>query len=202
MYFFLACATTAASDEAPSSDQQPPVPSVAEPAPAPPTCPPTFPDGQPAQGLLIQKAAHLLGYYEKGVLASFGEAPACFPASLGFTPEGHKQREGDGKTPEGSYRIYHKNPKSSFYLSLGISYPNADDAKGALEAGIIDQSTYQRILKSPSWPPQNTAMGGLIYIHGGGVGSDWTWGCVALENEHIKYLFDRINVGASVRILP
>ena len=50
-----------------------------------------------------------------------------YNVSLGFTPEGHKQFEGDGKTPEGVYTITHRNPNSEFYLSLGVSYPNSQD---------------------------------------------------------------------------
>ena len=60
-----------------------------------------------------------------------------YNVSLGFTPEGHKQFEGDGKTPEGVYTITHRNPNSEFYLSLGVSYPNAQDRAfaAALERG-------------------------------------------------------------------
>ena len=205
-----ACALNSPPSEAQSSASEanlspvaaasPEAASVAE--PVPPLCPATFPNESPAQGILVQKGARRLSYYEAGTLADYNGAPACFAMSLGFTPEGHKQREGDGRTPEGRYHIYTKNPKSQFYLSLGISYPNAADAKAGLDAGIIDQAAYNRVLKNPSWPPSNTGLGGLIFIHGGGVGSDWTWGCVALENEHMKYLFDRIQTGAAVLILP
>ena len=50
-----------------------------------------------------------------------------YPIGLGFAPEGHKQFEGDGRTPEGSYLIDRRNPKSLFHLSIGISYPNEAD---------------------------------------------------------------------------
>ena len=50
-----------------------------------------------------------------------------YDIALGFAPAGHKQFEGDGKTPEGAYFISHKNPDSNFHLSLGISYPNEAD---------------------------------------------------------------------------
>ena len=50
---------------------------------------------------------------------------------LGFAPIGHKQFEGDGKTPEGQYVIDRKNPNSQFHLSVGISYPNAADRRAA-----------------------------------------------------------------------
>ncbi len=215
LLLLLSCALSSPSSEAQSGTSNPALsssPSAASPgldqvpsaeaAVAASVCPPLFPNESPAQGILVQKGARRLGYYEAGKLATYADQPACFEMSLGFTPEGHKQREGDGRTPEGRYHIYTKNPKSQFYVSLGISYPNAADAKAALDAGTIDTATYNRILKNPFWPPSNTGLGGLIFIHGGGVGSDWTWGCVALENEPMKYLFDRVQTGAAVLILP
>ena len=51
-------------------------------------------------------------------------------------------------------------------------------------------------------PPQYTKLGGLIYIHGNGAKSDWTWGCVALENADMKELFDAVSVGTPVTIKP
>ena len=98
-----------------------------------------------------------------------------------------------------------KNDKSKFYLSLGLSYPNAADAARGLEDEIITKDEYDAIMKAvrekkPS--PQTTALGGDIYIHGGGTAKDWTRGCVALDEENIKELFDAIPVGARVAIEP
>ena len=59
-----------------------------------------------------------------------------YKIALGFAPEGHKQREGDGKTPEGLYRISGRNPHSKFHLSLRVSYPNAEDRKQAAAKGV------------------------------------------------------------------
>lgn len=56
-----------------------------------------------------------------------GEVVKRWPIGLGFSPEGHKIQEGDGKTPEGSYVIDYRNPNSDYYLSLRISYPNEAD---------------------------------------------------------------------------
>src|SRR5215510_6875311 len=56
--------------------------------------------------------------------------------ALGRDPVGHKQREGDGRTPEGRYLIDRRNPKSKYHLALHISYPNADDVACAREAGV------------------------------------------------------------------
>ena len=53
-----------------------------------------------------------------------------------FSPKGTKPREGDGRTPEGTYFIDRKNPASQFYLSLGISYPNSEDRRLADERGV------------------------------------------------------------------
>ncbi len=131
--------------------------------------------------------------------------------ALGNNPIGLKRRQGDGATPEGEYYITHKNPRSRFYLSLGVSYPNVTDAGEGLKAGLITEAQHQAIInaiRSKTKPPQNTRLGGDIFIHGGGTGKlfglvkDWTLGCVALENEEIKELFDLIPVKTPVRIVP
>jgi murein L,D-transpeptidase YafK len=125
--------------------------------------------------------------------------------SLGFTPVGDKEREGDGKTPEGEFYIFTKNPKSQFYLSLGISYPGIEDAERGLRDGLISKLDHDAIIeavKNKKMPLQNTALGGLIYLHGGGTGKDWTYGCAALADEDIRQLFNAIPVGTPVTILP
>jgi murein L,D-transpeptidase YafK len=109
-----------------------------------------------------------------------------YDIGLGFAPEGHKEFEGDGKTPEGQYYISHKNPNSRFHLSLGISYPNPADKAFAEAQG-----------KSP---------GGDIFIHGGPKGPvntrDWTWGCVALTDEEMEEVYSMVNPGTPIFILP
>jgi len=103
---------------------------------------------------------------------------------LGFAPQGHKQFEGDGKTPEGAYRISYKNPDSRFHLSLKVDYPNARDRAHARAAG-----------KSP---------GGDIFIHGTpklyAGDTDWTWGCVAVTNREIEDIYAMVNVGTPIYI--
>jgi murein L,D-transpeptidase YafK len=124
---------------------------------------------------------------------------------LGFNPVPDKQKEGDGATPEGDFYIFVKNNKSAYYLSLGVSYPNAEDAERGFRDGLITRKQRDSILeaiKKKTAPPQYTKLGGLIYIHGNGAGSDWTWGCVALENADIKELYDAVSVGTPVTILP
>ncbi len=101
-------------------------------------------------------------------------ALSSYDINLGFAPEGHKQFEGDGKTPEGTYRIDRRNPNSDFHLSLGISYPNVKDVEVA-----------RAMNKSP---------GGDIFIHGQRHprkpdGKDWTWGCIAVTNDEIEEIY-------------
>lgn len=128
-----------------------------------------------------------------------------YRVGLGFNPVADKQREGDGATPEGEFYVFVKNDKSAYYLSLGISYPNAEDAERGLRDRLITKAEYDTILeairkKKP--PPQYTNLGGLIYIHGHGASRDWTLGCVALENGDMKELFDSVVVGTPVTIKP
>jgi murein L,D-transpeptidase YafK len=138
-------------------------------------------------------------------LYSDGKVVRSYRVGLGFSPVEDKQREGDGRTPEGDFYIFVKNPKSAYYLSLGVSYPNVEDAERGLRDRLISKSQYNAILRAnqrKAAPPQYTALGGLIYIHGNGAKSDWTWGCVALENEHIRELYDAVPVGTAVTIKP
>jgi len=92
---------------------------------------------------------------------------------LGFAPVGHKLQEGDGRTPEGAYRIDRRNYNSRFHLSLGISYPNRSDVEAARAAGVDP--------------------GGDIFIHGTPAKwtgtPDWTWGCIAVTNEEMDEIF-------------
>lgn len=95
--------------------------------------------------------------------------------------------------------------RSNAYLSLGVSYPNVEDAQRGLRDGLITKAQYDAIVdaqRRKAAPPQYTKLGGLIYIHEHGAGSDWTLGCVALENEHMKELFDSVAVGTPVTIKP
>ena len=114
------------------------------------------------------------------------EVLESYDFELGFAPEGDKFIEGDGKTPEGAYRIDRKNPNSSFHLSIGLNYPNAQDRAEAAALG-----------KSP---------GGDIFIHGTPKRlrgkDDWTWGCIAVTNREMEDIYAMVNVGTSIWIYP
>jgi murein L,D-transpeptidase YafK len=138
-------------------------------------------------------------------LYSDGAPVRTYKIGLGLNPVPDKIRQGDRATPEGDFYIFTKNDKSAFYLSLGISYPNIEDAERGLREKMISRAQHDAIVKAikrKATPPQNTQLGGDIYIHGNGAGSDWTWGCVALENEDIRELFEAVAVGTSVTIKP
>lgn len=111
---------------------------------------------------------------------------------LGGNPVGDKEKEGDLRTPEGRYTIDAKNPNSSFYKSLHISYPDKTDRVQARRQGV-----------SP---------GGAIMIHGTpdyiaalyatGIFPDWTAGCIAVSNDEIDEIFRRVPVGTPIVIKP
>ena len=125
--------------------------------------------------------------------------------ALGLLPTGAKQREGDLKTPEGTFYICSKNAESRFHLSLGLSYPNRDDAERGLAAGLITKRERRTIVEAIAHyrkPPWNTKLGGEIMIHGGGVGRDWTTGCIALDDSDIDEFFSRVPLGTRVDIRP
>jgi murein L,D-transpeptidase YafK len=149
--------------------------------------------------IVVNKSERRLQLYSDSTLVR------TYKVGLGLNPIPDKVRQGDRATPEGEFYVFTKNNKSAFYLSLGISYPNAEDAERGLRDGLISRAQHDAIVKAikrKATPPQNTALGGDIYIHGNGASSDWTWGCVALENEDIRELFDAVEVGTPVTIKP
>lgn len=148
--------------------------------------PPKPPALPPITRIVVDKSKRQLTVYNKDTLLK------TYKVALGFTPTGHKEQEGDGKTPEGTYKICAKNPNSQFHRSLKVSYPNAADIKCA---------------KGKCVPP-----GDHIMIHGLGKGfsslgsnhvlNDWTLGCVALTNEEIEEIFRSVTVGTTIQINP
>ena len=115
-----------------------------------------------------------------------------FKVALGGNPKGHKQQEGDKRTPEGRYTLDYKKADSAFYKAIHISYPNSGDVASAKKRGV-----------SP---------GGLIMIHGqqNGVGwfgflsqrFDWTDGCIALKNDEMDVVWNLVKEGTQIEILP
>jgi murein L,D-transpeptidase YafK len=149
--------------------------------------------------IVVHKARRELLVYSGSTLLQ------TYRAALGGNPVPPKTRQGDRATPEGRYVICRKNPQSRFVLSLGLSYPNAADAERGLAAGLITRPEHRRILESArtgACPPWNTPLGGEIFIHGSGSASDWTLGCVALDDDDIRELFPRIPTGTPVVIEP
>ena len=138
-------------------------------------------------------------------LRADGQVVRVYRIGLGTTPVGPKRRQGDRRTPEGKYFICNKNPRSQFYLSLQINYPNEQDAVEGLADGVITAAQHDRIVRASRQrriPPAETRLGGEIFIHGHGSGSDWTWGCIALDDPEMKELFDVIPIGTPVVIEP
>jgi len=118
------------------------------------------------------------------------KALRSYDVALGFAPDGSKERQGDGKTPEGEFTIDRRNPQSAFHLSLGIDYPRAQDRAHAAALGV-----------SP---------GGDIFFHGQPNllpdiiqrKGDWTEGCIALTNAEIEELWRVTPIGTRVIITP
>ena len=147
--------------------------------------------------LEINKRKRRLFLYSEGVLVRM------YKVALGFNPYADKTRQGDGCTPEGKFYICQKNGQSEYYLSLGISYPNAEDAARGLREGIITQGQYEEIMLALRFyevPPWNTPLGGAIAIHGCGSKGDWTLGCIALDNKNIEELYTIVPLGTPVLI--
>ena len=120
------------------------------------------------------------------------EVFASYNVVFGANPKGHKEREGDERTPEGRYYLTYKNPDSAFHLSIHVSYPNAEDREHARQLGVDP--------------------GGDIMIHGQKNGKEWlsrfsrfvnwTDGCIALSNSDMDKVWDAIDAGIPIEIEP
>ncbi len=128
-----------------------------------------------------------------------------YRVALGTNPKPPKEREGDKATPEGSYFICRKNPKSQFHLSLGISYPGPKDAERGFKAGLISERERKAITeahRTGTTPPWNTKLGGEVFVHGRGSKPDWTLGCIALDDSDIEELYRLVPVRTPITIHP
>ena len=139
-----------------------------------------------ADFVLVEKSKNLLTLFKnKKVIGTYHVV-------FGGDPVGHKEQEGDNKTPEGRYMLDSKNVNSAYYKSIHISYPNAKDIANAKAKGV-----------SP---------GGAIMIHGqkNGFGwaaattqkTNWTLGCIALTNEDMEIVWKSVSVPIPIEIKP
>lgn len=135
-----------------------------------------------ADYLVVDKSDRILVAYSRGQ-----PIRVYYGLQFGDAPMGHKRFEGDERTPEGIYTIDTRNPRSSYHLSLRISYPNRNDRAFAAQYG-----------RSP---------GGDIFIHGQptgyrgpALGGDWTDGCIALTNAEIEELWSIVPDGTPIEI--
>lgn len=137
-------------------------------------------DGPQVTRIVVHKSERQM------VLYHFDQVLETYEIELGFAPEGHKFREGDGRTPEGEYLIDRRNPNSEWYLSIGIDYPNEEDIARAEEAGVDP--------------------GGDIFIHGTPRpfrrGDDWTVGCIAVTNAEMRQIYAMVELGTPITIYP
>ncbi len=146
--------------------------------------PPPPPLSGTVDRIVIEKAARRMQ------LVQDGKPVRTYRIALGFTPEGDKIRQGDGKTPEGEFTIDRRNDESAFHLSLGLDYPRPADRARAAKGGY-----------SP---------GGDIFIHGQPnalpegfkLKGDWTAGCIALTNAEMREVWAVTPIGTRVEIRP
>ena len=141
---------------------------------------------QKADSVLILKKDHLLE------LLAGGKVIRTYKVALGQGGLAPKQREGDGRTPEGHYIVDARSAASHYHKALHVSYPNAEDRKRAASLGV--------------------APGGAVMIHGlpngkGYIGAahrlyDWTLGCIAVTDEEIDEIWELVPVGTPVEIRP
>ncbi|MCD6388773.1 MAG: L,D-transpeptidase family protein [Desulfobulbaceae bacterium] len=142
--------------------------------------------GKKADAVLVDKSDAKL------YLMQQGQSYAAYPVTFGANPKGHKQQQGDERTPEGSYLLDYKNANSAYYKSIHISYPNAQDSANARKRGV-----------NP---------GGAIMIHGQTNGWEWaaplaqlfnwTNGCIALQNHHMDIVWEAVDPGTPIKIQP
>lgn len=145
---------------------------------------PLPPLARTVERIVIDKSDRRMEVYGGGKLLK------TYPIALGFAPDGAKQQQGDGKTPEGVFRINRRNDRSRYHLSLGLDYPRPADRARAAQGGY-----------SP---------GGDIFIHGqpnqipagSKLPGDWTAGCIAVTDAEIEELFPRVPIGTEVEIRP
>ena len=150
------------------------------------TAPGAHDDSPLADHVIVRKADRRLE------LLRDGEVFNSFPIALGANPEGHKQREGDQRTPEGTYRLDLRNPNSAFFLALRVSYPNADDVRRARERGVPPGNNIMihGLPNNPGYPSDH-------YLY-----ADWTDGCIAVSNSAMIDIWLSVPDDTPITILP
>ena len=148
--------------------------------------PSPLPPGAEADRIVVDKSDRTL------TLLADDTVLATYRVSLGGAPVGHKQQEGDERTPEGAYVLDWRNAESIAHRSLHVSYPDADDVARAEAAGV--------------------APGGQIMVHGitNGLGwlgrlhllADWTDGCIGVTNAEMDQIWDAVTDGTPIEIRP
>ncbi len=132
------------------------------------------------------------------------------PVSLGRSGARATRRQGSNVTPLGEFRVNRFNHESDWHIFIGLNYPTPSHARMALEEGVFTQQDYDDYFdyyRRRGYPPQQTALGGFIGIHGIGKGDPeihrqfhWTQGCVAVTDEQIERLSSLIDIGTRVVI--
>ncbi|MEX2123726.1 MAG: L,D-transpeptidase family protein [Woeseia sp.] len=146
-----------------------------------------YSDGFPlADRIVVEKSVRKL------YLMKDGEAFRTFDIALGNSPFGHKEEEGDNKTPEGTYWLDLRNPHSDYFLSIRISYPNESDRRGA-KAKAVDPGGQIMIHGQPNTPTYS-----LAYYRQ----ADWTNGCIAVSNSDMIDIWLMTPNRVPIEILP
>ena len=139
-----------------------------------------------ADSVLVRKSERKL------YLMRQGEVLRTYKIALGLRPEGHKQFEGDYRTPEGKYRLTRRNPNSEYFLSIQIDYPNAKDVARARQQGLQPGGAIM-IHGEPNLPrkPRN------YYAN-----VDWTEGCIAVSNSDMVEIWLMTPPNTPIEIAP
>ncbi len=127
-------------------------------------------------------------------LYSRGEIVRKYRVALGGSPNGHKYREGDQRTPIGDYVLNWRNPNSNYYKAIHISYPNERDKLVSRQLGYNPGGNIM-IHGLPNYI-QSESMRRLY------TNTDWTHGCIAVQNHEIDEIWKLVPDGTPIRILP
>ena len=113
--------------------------------------------------------------------------------ALGKQPDGHKIREGDSRTPEGIYTLDWRNPNSKFYRSIHVSYPSKTDYRDARERGDSPGGAIMIHGQPSSWVEKTK----LLFNQ-----DDWTEGCIAVQNHEMDEIWNAVDDGTTIEIIP